>query len=79
LKGKTLNASWMLGAADRWLVKGWSFAASNKGWSNQELAYQWLTQCYQPQTKPDTDTKRQLSIVDGHSSIGLIHTVLHDT
>ena len=34
LKGKTLNASWMLGEADRWLVKGWSFAASNKGWSN---------------------------------------------
>ena len=65
----------MLGEADRWLVKGWSFAASNKGWLNQELGYQWLTQCYQPQTKPDTNTKRQLLIVDGHGSHLLAHFV----
>ena len=51
----------MLGEADRWLVKGWSFAASNKGWPNQELAYQWLTQCYQPQTKLNM-AERQLLI-----------------
>ena len=57
----------MLGVADRLLVKGWSFAPSNKGWSNQQLAYQWLTQCYQPQIKPNM-AERQLLIVDGHSS-----------
>jgi hypothetical protein len=59
----------MLGEADRFLVKGWSFAASNKGWSNQEqLGYQWLTDCFNPQTQPLADGTRQLLIVDCHGS-----------
>jgi hypothetical protein len=49
-------------------VKGWSFAASNKGWFNQELGYQWLMDCFNPQTQPLADGARQLLIIDGHGS-----------
>lgn len=69
LKGKTLNDSWLVGKNHRDKVAGWSFAALQKGWSSQELGYQWLTEVYQPQTKTaEEEGQRRLLIVNGHGS-----------
>jgi hypothetical protein len=66
---KTLSDSWLVGKNDRDKVAGWSFAALQKGWSSQELGYQWLTEVYQPQTKTAAEEgHRRLLNVDGHGS-----------
>ena len=46
-------------------VAGWRWTTSNTGWSNDTLAYEWITCVFEPLTAtPD----RRLLIVDGHGS-----------
>ena len=73
LKGKgNFNEAW-LPAVHRPLVEGWQFRTSNKGWSNDFLALEWLQHVFIPSTTPRLQTRggtrpRRLLIVDGHGS-----------
>ena len=84
LKSKAaFNEAW-LPAVHRPLVKGWQFRTSNKAWSNNFLALEWLQHVFIPSTTPrlqnstprghmnalsvTTWPPQQLLIVDGHGS-----------
>lgn len=43
------------------------FGISDNGWSNSEHGFQWLSTCFEPSTRPNSNQHRLL-IVDGHSS-----------
>jgi 4-hydroxybenzoate polyprenyltransferase len=47
--------------------KPWFFTASEKGWTNNEIAVAWLEIIFIPLTKPEMKTKRLL-ILDGYGS-----------
>ena len=44
------------------------FAASIKGWTNENLGMSWLTKVFEPQTRSKSGYRKRLLIVDGHSS-----------
>ena len=44
------------------------FAASTKGWTNENLGMSWLTKVFEPQTRSKLGYRTRLLIVDGHSS-----------
>lgn len=57
-------SSWI--PQDSGLVDGCGWAISHTGWTNSTLAYDWLTQVFQPSTAPLCNGQRRLLIVDGH-------------
>ena len=44
------------------------FAASTKGWTNENLEMSWLTKVFEPQTRTKSGYRTRLLIIDGHSS-----------
>jgi DDE superfamily endonuclease len=44
------------------------FGASSNGWSNDAFGLKWLTQVFDPATRPTSPRTKRLLIVDGHSS-----------
>ena len=64
--GASLQGQWFPDNMDNEL-KSWKYASSLTGWSNSEIALQWLREVYLPETKPNDDTWRLL-ILDEHSS-----------
>jgi hypothetical protein len=44
------------------------FGASSNGWSNDAYGVQWLTEVFEPSTRPSSPREKRLLIVDGHSS-----------
>ena len=63
LKGTaSFNSRWM---PDALRVTGWAWTTSNKGWSNDTIALEWLKHVFLPNTDRST---RQLLILDGHGS-----------
>ena len=44
------------------------FAASEKGWTNDDLGLSWLKKVFNPSTKPKAGNGKRLLLVDGHSS-----------
>ena len=62
-KGKNLNSGWIPDVTP----PGWAFSTSNKGWTSDIHAYEWLTTQFEPLTRRN-DGKRRLLVVDGHSS-----------
>jgi hypothetical protein len=44
------------------------FGASSNGWSNDKYGLQWLTQVFDPSTRPSSPREKRLLLVDGHSS-----------
>ena len=44
------------------------FGASSNGWTNNTFGLQWLTEVFEPATKPASPRAKRLLIVDGHSS-----------
>lgn len=64
-KGKDLQQQWF--PEELQFLDNWHFTTSPKGWTNDEIALQWLQQVFIPQTKPEKPSLRLL-IVDGHGS-----------
>ena len=62
-KGKNLNSGWIPDVTP----PGWAFSTSNKGWTSDIHAYEWLTTRFEPLTRRN-DGKRRLLVVDGYSS-----------
>lgn len=62
-KGKNINSGWIPEVTP----PGWHFSTSNKGWTSDIHAYEWLTTRFEPLTRRN-DEKRRLLVVDGHSS-----------
>jgi hypothetical protein len=44
------------------------FAVSDRGWTNSEIALEWLQQVSNPQSRPQAQYSYQLLLIDGHSS-----------
>ena len=64
----SLNSRWL---PDKLEVQGWRWATSNKGWSNNTLAFEWLERVFEPCTAhppSSSSNTRRLLILDGHGS-----------
>ena len=46
----------------------WHFKTSSKGWTDSQIALEWLSAVYLPQTKPADESDARLLILDGHNS-----------
>ncbi|GAC97421.1 transposase [Pseudozyma hubeiensis SY62] len=46
----------------------WNFTKSPNGWSNDELAVEWLETIFDPGTRPSTPSPWRLLIINGHRS-----------
>lgn len=46
----------------------WHFTKSSNGWTNNELAIEWLETIFDPYTRPSTPSEYRLLIIDGHGS-----------
>lgn len=55
------------------LVDGWGWAISHTGWTNGTLAYDWLTQVFEPAMAQLCNGRRRLLIVDGHGRCASKH------
>ena len=44
------------------------FTSSSKGWSNENIGVQWLSQVFDPHTKAKAGRNRRFLILDGHNS-----------
>jgi DDE superfamily endonuclease/Tc5 transposase DNA-binding domain/helix-turn-helix, Psq domain len=64
-KGLTVQQQWFPDEIE--FLASWAFKATEKGWTNDEIALWWLQEIFIPQTQPDPPSKRLL-IVDGHGS-----------
>lgn len=63
-KGKQHQESWYsnTNAADAF------FAVSDQGWTNSEIALEWLQRDFDPQTKSQAQNGHQLLLINGYSS-----------
>ena len=64
----SFNTRWLPDDHDRF--KGWRWATSNTGWSNDTLALDWLSRVFEPETccLKASPSDRRLLILDGHGS-----------
>ena len=65
LKGEKVTSSWIPTAA---LDLNWHFGASQKGWTSNELGFQWLVRVFDPSTREKSQDRTRLLICDGHDS-----------
>jgi hypothetical protein len=65
-KGKDLQAQWFLDEFQQ--SANWYLITSPNGWTNNHIGYSWLTNVYDPQTKPKDPSDTRLIIMDGHGS-----------
>ncbi|KAK8869161.1 transposase [Apiospora arundinis] len=65
-KGKSVQEQWF--PQELGEFKGWKFDASNKGWTNDEIAVKWLEDVFIPETAPNDPKDARLLILDGHGS-----------
>ena len=65
-KGKSHIQDWFCHLQQ--IPQDWAFRVSQNGWTNQDIALDWLQQCFEPHTWPtDTNQKCRL-LLDGHTS-----------
>ena len=65
LKGDKVSVSWIPSSA---LELNWFFAASAKGWTNNDHGFEWLTKVFNPLTREKAQGRTRLLICDGHDS-----------
>jgi 4-hydroxybenzoate polyprenyltransferase len=68
-KGRSVQQQWF--SKDLGFLNRWHLTASEKGWTDDSIALEWLRKVFIPQTAPPTATRPQakrLLIVDGHGS-----------
>jgi hypothetical protein len=63
-KGKRHQESWYSGTTNDDVL----FAVSDNGWTNSNIALQWLQQDFDPKTKSKANRGYRLLLIDGHSS-----------
>ena len=64
-KGKTHQQGWY---HDYTAAKDWVFATSPNGWTDDDLALDWLRDCFNKHTKQKAQGKFCLLILDSHGS-----------
>ena len=65
-KGKAHMVNWYNNLPDE--AKQWRFSSSPNGWSDKELALDWLKNVFEPGSKKISDDRTRLLILDGHLS-----------
>lgn len=65
LKGKYISQAWIPKSI---LDEEWKVAASESGWTSNELGYIWLSEIFEPATREKAEDKKRLLICDGHES-----------
>lgn len=65
-KGMTIQDQWF--PLDLSPFKGWKFSATPKGWTDNEMALEWLQKLFVPLTAPEDPLEPRLLIMDGHRS-----------
>ena len=63
-KAKHTNSSWI----PKGTPTDWHFTTSNSGWTSDSHGYEWLTQVFEPATRPAIRSQRRLLVMDGHAS-----------
>ncbi|KAF5698068.1 hypothetical protein FMUND_15205 [Fusarium mundagurra] len=49
-------------------VADWYYITSDKGWTDNHIAVEWLKEVHLPQTQPEDESDSRLIILDGHRS-----------
>src|SRR4029434_5234741 len=65
-KGGDVQQQWFPVEKDEF--KDWLFTATEKGWTNRDVALEWLQRVFIPLTRPQDPTQARLLILDGHDS-----------
>jgi len=76
-KGKTVRSLWIPPAA---LKLNWHFCTSPKGWTSNDLGFEWLVRVFDPVTQRKLNDERnriRLLICDGHDSHISVKFVAH--
>jgi len=73
-RGANLNTEWLVPAE---LTPGWRFSTSNKGWTSDIHAIQWLTRCFEPATREKANGGYRVLILDGHGSHITVDFISH--
>ncbi|KAK8103693.1 transposase [Apiospora kogelbergensis] len=69
-KGASVQQQWFPDDDDDldFHLKDWLFAASPKGWTNEEIGLLWLQKLFIPHTQPADPDQWRLLVLDGHGS-----------
>ena len=65
-KGKSVQQQWFSTETEG--LDNWIFTATEKGWTSQSVAVEWLEKIFIPRTKPQDPTQARLLVLDGHDS-----------
>jgi DDE superfamily endonuclease len=63
-KGENLQAGWVPPDMD----KKWQWTSNSKGWTCDNIGFEWLTRVFDPATRDKANGKRRALIFDGHGS-----------
>ena len=67
LNGKSVQQPWFPKSLIN-KTRGWHFAHSERGWTSNDYALEWLRRIFIPETKPQDPQQRRLLILDGRGS-----------
>ena len=65
-KGRSVQQQWFPDNID--FLEDWNFTYSEKGWTNNQIALQWLRDVFIPEMAPKDPREQRLLILDGHDS-----------
>ena len=63
-KGEKLQSAWVPHESD----KDWNWTSNSKGWTCDNIGFEWLTSVFDPNTRDKANGKRRALIFDGHGS-----------
>ena len=69
-KGKELQSQWFFQEFKE--SANWHFIIFFKGWTDSQIALEWLRAVYFLQTKPADESDARLFILDGHNSHAMV-------
>ena len=64
-KGEKLSSEWIIPADP---AEDWRFACSRRGWTNNDIGFEWLRTCFEPETREKAAGNSRVLIMDGHGS-----------
>jgi len=74
-RGANFNTEWL--PAPKLRPKGWKYSVSNKGWTSDVHGLEWLTRCFEPETREKAGGGYRILILDGHSSHVTLNFLVH--
>ena len=63
-KGETFSKAWVPTGMD----KQWNWASTSKGWTCDDIAFQWITRVFDVATCGKANGRRRALVYDGHGS-----------